>query len=112
MATIMFIQDIFNITGVGIVTVGEIKQGVLRLGMNLDIDGKVMTVKSIEMKHRKISEAYAGCNVGIFLENGDFNLLKSVVKTEVVFSGKGQIPKPEANHPKGIFGSIKNIFRK
>jgi len=53
--------------------------------MKLSINGKVMTIKSIEANHRKINEAREGDSVGIMLTGGNYRFLKSLINREVVF---------------------------
>jgi len=67
----MPIQDVYNITGIGVVPVGRIETGILK------INDKVMAVpgregkgvpgeiKSIEMHHEQLKEALPGDNVGL-----------------------------------------------
>ena len=112
----VFIQDVFRITGVGIIPVGNVKDGTLKIGMKLNIDGKVMVVKSIEMHHQQIQEAHAGDNIGFCLENGDYELLKKVARTCITFSGEGAvktqiIEKPEPIHPKGVFSELVSFVK-
>ena len=37
MESIVFIQDVYNITGIGAVPVGLVKKGVLKIGMKINI---------------------------------------------------------------------------
>ncbi|WP_297522137.1 translation elongation factor EF-1 subunit alpha [Thermococcus sp.] len=66
------IQDVYSIKGVGTVPVGRVETGVLRVGdvvlfepastiFHKDIKGEV---KSIEMHHEPLQEAYPGDNIG------------------------------------------------
>ncbi len=111
MSATVFIQGVYRITGIGVVPVGNVKDGILKIGMKLDIDGKIMAVKSIEMRHQQVQEAHAGDNIGFSLENEDYELLKKVARTNVDFYGEGVIKaqvseKPEPTHPKGVFGGL------
>lgn len=63
-ATIL-IQDVYNITGIGVVPVGEVKQGTLKTGMQAVVNGKTVTVKTIEMHHEQLEEAHEGDNIGM-----------------------------------------------
>jgi len=64
------IQDVYSITGVGLVPVGRIETGVLKPGDKIvAVPGKTGTgmigeVKDIEMHHEKIPEAKPGDNIG------------------------------------------------
>ncbi|MDK2908281.1 MAG: elongation factor 1-alpha [Candidatus Woesearchaeota archaeon] len=64
------IQDVYNITGIGVVPVGRVETGVLKVGQKVIAmpgrEGKGVPgeVKSIEMHHEQLKEAYPGDNVG------------------------------------------------
>ena len=64
MAT-FFIQDVYNITGIGAVPVGRVESGILRIGMKANLDGNTVEIKTIEKHHEQIKEAQTGDNVGI-----------------------------------------------
>lgn len=67
----MPIQDVYNITGIGVVPVGRIETGVLKTGDKIIVvpgrEGKGVSgeVKTIEMHHEQIPEAEPGDNVGL-----------------------------------------------
>ncbi len=64
------IQDVYNITGIGVVPVGRVETGVMKVGDKVIVvparDGRGVTgeVKSIEMHHEQIQKAEPGDNVG------------------------------------------------
>src|SRR2546428_10382995 len=60
------IQDVYSITGIGVVPVGRVETGVLKPNMKVAFQpaDKVGEVKSIEMHHEQIAEAVPGDNVG------------------------------------------------
>ena len=64
------IQDVYNITGIGVVPVGKVETGVMKVGDKVIVvparEGKGVTgeVKSIEMHHEQLKEAIPGDNVG------------------------------------------------
>ena len=64
------IQDVYNITGIGVVPVGRVETGKMKIGDKIIIvparEGKGVTgeVKTIEMHHEQITEAEPGDNVG------------------------------------------------
>lgn len=64
------IQDVYNITGIGVVPVGRVETGVMKVGDKVIIvparEGKGIPgeVKTIEMHHEQINEAVPGDNVG------------------------------------------------
>ena len=67
----MPIQDVYNITGIGVVPVGRIETGVLKVGSKVvAMPGREGTgvhgeCKSIEMHHEMMQQAGPGDNVGI-----------------------------------------------
>jgi elongation factor 1-alpha len=60
------IQDVYSISGVGTVPVGRVETGVLRVGDKVIFEppGVAGEVKSIEMHHEPIKEAYPSDNIG------------------------------------------------
>ncbi|RME54475.1 translation elongation factor EF-1 subunit alpha [Candidatus Woesearchaeota archaeon] len=64
------IQDVYNITGIGVVPVGRVETGVMKVGDKVIVvparEGTGVTgeVKSIEMHHEQIPSAEPGDNVG------------------------------------------------
>jgi len=60
------IQDVYSIKGVGTVPVGRVESGILRVGDKVIFEppGIVGEVKSIEMHHEPLQEAYPGDNIG------------------------------------------------
>ncbi len=66
----MPIQDVYNIQGIGVVPVGRVETGIMKIGDKVIIvparEGKGVTgeVKSIEMHHEQLQQAEPGDNVG------------------------------------------------
>ncbi len=64
------IQDVFNITGIGVVPVGRVETGKLKVGDKVvavpgrEGRGVIGEVKSIEMHHEALKEALPGDNIG------------------------------------------------
>jgi len=64
------IQDVYNITGIGVVPVGRVETGVMKVGDKVIFvpgrEGKGVTaeVKTIEMHHEQQKEAEPGDNIG------------------------------------------------
>jgi elongation factor 1-alpha len=64
------LQDVYNITGIGVVPVGRVETGVMKVGDKIIIvpgrDGKGVRgeVKSIEMHHEQMQTAEPGDNIG------------------------------------------------
>ncbi len=89
------IQDVYNITGIGVVPVGRVDTGILKVGQKVKImparDGKgvVGEIKSIEMHHEQLQQAEPGDNVGINI--------RGVTKKDVT---RGDVIGPEDNPPK------------
>ncbi|MBN2142045.1 translation elongation factor EF-1 subunit alpha [Candidatus Woesearchaeota archaeon] len=67
----MPIQDVYNITGIGVVPVGRVETGKMKVGQKVIAtpgrEGKGVPgeVKTIEMHHEQMQEAEPGDNVGI-----------------------------------------------
>ncbi len=64
------IQDVYNITGIGVVPVGRVETGLMKVGQKVifvpgrEGKGVVGELKSIEMHHEQVQEAEPGDNVG------------------------------------------------
>jgi elongation factor 1-alpha len=67
----MPIQDVYNITGIGVVPVGRIESGILKPGQKIiatpgrEGKGVIGECKTIEMHHEQVKEAIPGDNVGL-----------------------------------------------
>ena len=64
------IQDVYNITGIGVVPVGRVETGIMKVGDKVIVvparEGTGVTgeVKTIEMHHEQIQQAEPGDNIG------------------------------------------------
>jgi elongation factor 1-alpha len=64
------IQDVYNITGIGVVPVGRIETGIMKVGQKVTVvpgrEGKGISgeCKSIEMHHEQVQQAGPGDNIG------------------------------------------------
>ncbi len=64
------IQDVYNITGIGVVPVGRVETGIVKVGDKVTAvpgrEGKGITgeVKTIEMHHEQFQQAEPGDNIG------------------------------------------------
>jgi len=60
------VQDVYSITGIGLVPVGRVETGVLKPEMKIMFEPahKTAEVKSIEMHHEQVPQAVPGDNVG------------------------------------------------
>lgn len=64
------IQDVYNITGIGVVPVGRVETGIMKIGDKIvavpgrEGKGVPAEVKTIEMHHEQITEALPGDNIG------------------------------------------------
>ncbi|MBD3209226.1 hypothetical protein GF367_02300 [Candidatus Woesearchaeota archaeon] len=111
MEATIYLQDVYHITGLGVVPVGEVKSGTLRVGMRAGVNGKTAVVKTIEMHHEQLQEAHAGDNIGFSLGGvGKKDLFKG---TTIRFSDQespaAAMPagtNPEPIHPKGFLGGL------
>lgn len=64
------IQDVYNITGIGVVPVGRVETGIMKIGDKIIVvpgrEGKGILgeVKSMEMHHEQLQQAEPGDNIG------------------------------------------------
>jgi len=64
------IQDVYNITGIGVVPVGRVETGIMKVGDKIVVtparEGKGISgeVKTIEMHHEQMQQAEPGDNIG------------------------------------------------
>lgn len=70
---LLTVEDVFTITGRGTVATGRIQRGTIKVGDTVEIIGEgatpiTTTVTEIEMFRETLDEAYAGDNVGIYLD--------------------------------------------
>lgn len=88
------IQDVYNITGIGVVPVGKVETGILKVGQKIIFmpgptgSGVTGEVKTVEMHHEQFQEAEPGDNVG-------FNV-RGVEKKDIA---RGDVVGPVDNPP-------------
>jgi len=60
------LQDVYKIGGIGTVPVGRVETGILKPNMTAQFGpvGKTTDIKSVEMHHESVPEAFPGDNVG------------------------------------------------
>ncbi|RZR78433.1 hypothetical protein BHM03_00003778 [Ensete ventricosum] len=65
------LQDVYKIGGIGTVPVGRVETGILKPGMVVTFGptGLTTEVKSVEMHHEALQEAFPGDNVGFNVKN-------------------------------------------
>ena len=62
------VMDIYNITGVGMVIVGKVVSGSITKTMTSIVNGKQISIKTMEAHHKQIEQANAGESVGIAIQ--------------------------------------------
>jgi elongation factor 1-alpha len=88
------IQDVYNITGIGVVPVGRVETGKMKVGDKIiavparEGKGVVGECKSIEMHHEMMQEALPGDNIG-------FNV-RGFAKNDIA---RGDVIGPASNPP-------------
>ncbi len=88
------IQDVYNITGIGVVPVGRVETGIMKVGQKVIVvpgrEGKGVSgeVKTIEMHHEMMQEARPGDNIG-------FNV-RGIGKKDIT---RGDVLGPADNPP-------------
>jgi selenocysteine-specific translation elongation factor len=72
---IIHIDNIFNVKGVGVVVLGILKQGTIKIHDELILfpQKKKVTVKSIQMHDKNIEESYSSARVGLALTGVSFD---------------------------------------
>ena len=89
------IQDVYSIQGIGVVPVGRVETGVMKVGDKVIVvpgrEGKGITgeVKTIEMHHEAVTEAEPGDNVGFNVRGIE---KKDIARGDVL--GKVDSPPP------------------
>jgi len=65
------LQDVYKIGGIGTVPVGRVETGVVKPGIHAMFApaGVVAEIKSVEMHHESLAEAFPGDNVGFNVKN-------------------------------------------
>jgi selenocysteine-specific translation elongation factor len=72
---IIHIDAIFNVRGVGVVILGILKQGAIKVHDELTLfpQKKEVTIKSIQMHDKNVNESYSPARVGLALTNISFD---------------------------------------
>jgi translation elongation factor EF-1alpha len=114
--SIVLIQNLYKIRFLGFVLVGEVKSGVLKPNMKLNVNGKIMEVKSIEMNRLMINEAQSGDKIGFSLSNANDKILGKLIGKEVKFSEDGSalttIVEVNNSSSEGFLSKITKLFQK
>ncbi|XP_071387004.1 elongation factor 1-alpha-like [Centroberyx affinis] len=65
------LQDVYKIGGIGTVPVGRVETGILKPGTIMTFAPQMLTteVKSVEMHHEALTEAFPGDNIGFNVKN-------------------------------------------
>ena len=72
------ISDVYNIAGIGTISVGSVDQGVIKPGMNISIAPGDATgeVASLQIHKQQVDEGKPGDYVGFHLKDVDFKKVK------------------------------------
>merc|ERR1712018_646817 len=92
----MGLQDVYKIGGIGTVPVGRVETGVIKPGMVVTFAPANITteVKSVEMHHESLSEAFPGDNVGFNIKNVS---VKEIRRGNVASDSKNDAAKESAS---------------
>lgn len=114
MKTKVLIENIFASEGHGSIIRGKVTDGTLTIGMKYKINGKNIIIKSLEMGHAQTKRVKTDEKFQAIISGGDYELLKPVLKTEVEFFDEGYSIEKDLNaeEKKGVFNSVKSIFKK
>jgi len=90
------LQDVYKIGGIGTVPVGRVETGILKPGMVVTFSpaGITTEVKSVEMHHESLVEAFPGDNVGFNIKNVS---VKDIKRGNVAGDSKTDPPKGAKN---------------
>jgi len=108
------LQDVYKIGGIGTVPVGRVETGIVKPGIHAMFApaGVVAEIKSVEMHHESLAEAFPGDNVGFNVKNlAVKDLRRGFVASDSKKSPANSIANFEAqvivmNHP----GQISNGY--
>jgi elongation factor 1-alpha len=117
----MPLQDVYEITGIGVVPVGKIETGKMKPGQKVIVlpgrSGKGVPgeIKTVEMHHEQMPEAIAGDNVGISMRGVG---KKDIARGDVVCDANSPAPIVEEfiaqivviNHPTVIAKGYTPVF--
>lgn len=114
MKTKVLVENIFASVGHGSIIRGKVTDGTLTIGMKYQINGKTITIKSLEMGHSQTKRVKTDEKFQAVISGGDYELLKPILKTEVEFFDTGYNIEKDLNAEpkKSVFGNIKSIFKK
>ena len=72
------VQDVYSISGIGVVPVGRVETGILKINDKIVFmpSGVQGEVKSIEMHHEQVTEAKPGDNIGFSVRGVDKQAIK------------------------------------
>jgi len=89
------IEDVYTIQNVGIVPTGPVLDGVLEVGMKLNVNGEILNINKIHKRKSETVNAKKGDHVGLLLvgKNFDFQniILSSGSGKKITFSSDGEI---------------------
>lgn len=90
------LQDVYKIGGIGTVPVGRVETGIIKPGMVVTFapQGLTTEVKSVEMHHESLPEAFPGDNVGFNVKNVS---VKEIRRGNVCGDSKNDPPKEAAD---------------
>jgi len=90
------LQDVYKIGGIGTVPVGRVETGILKPGTVVTFAPANITteVKSVEMHHEALTEAFPGDNVGFNIKNVS---VKEIRRGMVAGDSKNDPPKAAKN---------------
>ena len=111
------VQEVYNITGIGPVIVGQVTAGQISKGMSTTIEGVVHPLRNMESNHKAIQAANPGQNVGIVLGNLKKDKAMALKGSEITFiddqSPQDQIQQSrKMKESKGLFSFITRWFER
>ncbi len=121
---VMAVNDVFPISGRGMVAIGTVERGVVKVNDTLELIGgptaRTVTVSSIDLRGRALPEAKAGQEVGLVLRGvtsaeirrGQVLATAGVLKAVAVASARVELLAADAGGRKGpITSSYRPLLR-
>ncbi|MBI4447420.1 hypothetical protein HY643_00415 [Candidatus Woesearchaeota archaeon] len=72
---------------------GQVKNGILKAGMKLNINGKVIEAKHVEIRQEEVLQANIGDSCTVIFGGEHYGLLKSCLKQIITFSDEKNPPQ-------------------
>ena len=83
--TKVLLRQATNFPPFGFIVLVEVVEGVLKIGMKLNLEGRIMELKRMEALHKTLNEAKVGEKIWLNLKNGDLKIIQKHISHQVEF---------------------------